>query len=49
MFETEVAKKIRTHIMFYSSPHPHPPEKNHAVYEKKCKDLVQPDRPQMTI
>jgi hypothetical protein len=45
MFQTNVAEKIKTHIlcsiMFF-------PE-NRAFYEIMWKNMVQPDRPQMII
>ena len=46
MFQTEVTHKIKTHILcsvaFFSF-------ENRAVYEIVWKNIVQPDRPQMTI
>jgi hypothetical protein len=50
LFETIVVEKIRIHILYSTEHHTTPPrKKNHAVYEKKWKNLVKPDRPQMTI
>ena len=49
MFDTKVLeKKIKKHILcsIYS---PSPTKKNRAVYELMCKNVVQPDRQQMTI
>jgi len=44
MFQTNVAKKIKTHnlrsILF---------SEKRVVYEKTWKNIVEPDRPQMTI
>jgi hypothetical protein len=44
MFQTKVVDKIKIHIVcsvtFFE---------NYAVYEKMWKNVVQPDRPQMTI
>jgi len=43
MFQTEVTKKIKIHILcsifFFNS----------AIYEIMCKNIVEPDRPQMTV
>jgi len=43
MFQTKLVEKIKTHILcvFFSE--------NRAVYEIMWKNIVQPDRPQMTI
>ena len=45
MFQTEFVQKIKTHILcsvtFFFE--------NHAVYEKKWKNIVERGRPQMTI
>ena len=46
MFQTKVVEKIKTHILcsiFYFT------HKNRTVYEIICKNIVEPDRPQMTI
>ena len=44
MFQTKVVEKIKTYFMFNNvSP------ENRAFYEIMWKNLVQPDRPQMTI
>jgi hypothetical protein len=44
MFQTTFVDKIK-HTFYSQKPFP----KNHAVYEIICKNMVQPDRPQMTI
>jgi hypothetical protein len=44
MFQTKVVEKIKTHFMFNNSL----PEKR-ALHEIRWKNVVQPDRPQMTI
>jgi hypothetical protein len=45
MFQAKFLEKIKAHILcsiiFFS--------KNRAVYEIKWKNMVEPDRPQMTI
>jgi hypothetical protein len=45
MFQTEVVEKVKTHmlfsVLFFSE--------NRAVYEIMWKNMVEPDRPQMTI
>ena len=45
MFQTKVVEKIKTHILcsvsFFSE--------NRAVYEIMWENIVEPDRPQMTI
>jgi hypothetical protein len=46
MFQTKVVEKIKTHILglvrFFSL-------ENRVVYEIMWKNVVQPDRPQITI
>jgi hypothetical protein len=44
MFQTKVVEKIKTHILF-SVTFP----ENRAVYEIMWKNMVQGNRPQMTI
>jgi hypothetical protein len=44
MFQTNVVEKIKTHILYSITF-----SENHAVYEIMWKNMVQPDRPQMTI
>jgi hypothetical protein len=44
MFQTKVVEKIRTHMLYSIIP----PE-NRDVYEVMWKNVVQPDRPQMTV
>jgi len=39
-FLTKIVEKIKTHNLYFS--------KNHAVYEITWKNVVEPDRPQMT-
>ena len=39
MFRTEIVDRIKTHMIF----------ENPAVYKIKCKNPVQPDKPQITI
>jgi len=46
-FQTKFAEKIKTRISCPVTPLP-PPE-NRAVYEIMWENMVQPDRPQMTI
>jgi hypothetical protein len=43
MYQAKLVQKIKTH--FTSIPFP----ENHAVYETMCKNMVQSERPQMTI
>jgi len=45
MFQAKVAQKIKTHFIFNNF---FPPE-NHAVLDLMWKNIVEPDRPQMTI
>jgi hypothetical protein len=42
--QTEVVQKIKTHVLFNTFFF-----ENHAVYEKMWKNIVEPDRPLMTI
>ena len=42
IFKTKAVEKIKTHILF-SRTFP----ENRAVYEVKCKNMVEPDRPRM--
>jgi hypothetical protein len=44
MFQTKVVKKIKTHFIFNNVF-----SENRAVYEIKWKNMVEADRPQMTI
>jgi len=44
MFQTKFAEKIKTHFVFNNLF-----LENHVVYEKMRKNIVEPDRPQMTI
>ena len=46
MFRTKVVEKIKTHFMF-NNPSPLP--ENHAVYDVMWKNMVDPDRLQMTM
>jgi len=46
-FQTKVVEKIKTRILFSIPVPPHP--ENHAVYEVMWKNIVGPDRPQMSI
>jgi len=39
IFQATVAEKIKTRFV----------SKNRAVYEIMCKNMVEPDRPQMTV
>jgi hypothetical protein len=43
----KVAEKLKTHLVC-SITAPPPPE-NHAIYELVWKNMVQPERPQVTI
>jgi hypothetical protein len=43
MFQTKVAEKIKTHLIFNCFP------ENSAVYEIMWKNNLEPGRPQMTI
>jgi hypothetical protein len=45
MFQTKVVEKIKTHILCSISP----PPKNRAIYEVILENMVQPDRPHVTI
>jgi hypothetical protein len=45
MFHTEVLEKIKTHILFSVIFSP----ENRVVYELMWKNMVQPDRPQVTV
>jgi hypothetical protein len=45
MFQTKVAEQIKTHISCSTTFSP----ENRAVYEIMWKNMVEPDRPQMTI
>jgi len=51
MFQAEFCTdKHNTRVKYSNSPHPHPhphPE-NRVVYEVMWKNIVQPDRPQIT-
>ena len=44
MFQIEFVEKIKTHILCSIIPPP-----NLAIYETMWKNIVQPDRPQMTL
>jgi hypothetical protein len=44
MFHTKVAEKIKTHVLFSDSFF-----ENRAVYEIMWENMVQPDRPEMTV
>jgi hypothetical protein len=44
MFQTEVLEKIKTHFMFNNVF-----SESRDVYETMWKNMVEPDRPQMTI
>ena len=46
MFQLEVVEKIKTHILCSINP---PPPESSAVYEITWKNIVEPDRPLMTI
>jgi hypothetical protein len=46
MFQTKFLDKIKTHIL---CPVTFSPCQNSAVYEMMWKNIVQPDRPQMTV
>jgi len=48
MFQTNVVEKINTHILCPILPPP-PKKKNCAVYEVMQRNIVEPDRPQMTV
>jgi hypothetical protein len=43
MFRTKAVEKIKTHILFY------PPPENRSVYGMMWKNVVEPERSQMTI
>jgi hypothetical protein len=43
--DKKVVEKIKTHFMFNNFFSP----ESCAVYEIMCKNMLQPDRPQMTI
>ena len=44
MFQTKVVLKISSHTLtFFFSP------EERAVYEIMCENIVEPDRPQMTV
>jgi len=45
MFPTKVVQKVKTHILHSVTFFP----ENRAAYEIVWKNMVQPDRPQMTI
>ena len=45
MFEINVVEKIKTYFMFHNFF----PIGNRAVYEIMCKNVVEPERPEMTI
>jgi len=47
MYQTKFVEKMKTNILG-SITSPPPPKKNRAVYEIMWKNIVQPDRPQMT-
>ena len=47
MFQTEVVEKIKTYILCSATFFP--PTENRFVYEKMWKNMVQPDRQQMTV
>ena len=44
MFRTKVVEEIKTHILSSTTFF-----LNHTVYETRCKNIVQPEGPQMTI
>jgi hypothetical protein len=44
MFRTKVVEKIKTHFVFNN-----PPTEYRAVYEIMWKNMVEPDKPQMTM
>jgi len=46
MFQTKFVEKIKTHVLCYNDIFF---SENRFVYEKMWKDMVQPDRPQITI
>jgi len=45
MFPTKVVQEIKTHVLCSITFSP----ENRAVYEKMCKNIVEPDRPQIKI
>jgi hypothetical protein len=45
MFQTKVVEKIKTHFMLHTPP----PPKIMSVFEVMCKNIVEPDWPQMTV
>jgi hypothetical protein len=46
IFQTKFVEKVNAHILCSVFP---PPPESRAVYELMWKNVVQPDRPQMTI
>jgi len=44
MFPTKVVQKVKTHILRSITF-----SENRAIYERMWKNMVQPDRPQMTM
>ena len=47
MFQTQIVEKIKTHFIFNKFRPPPPPD-TRAFHEIMCKNVVEPDRPQMT-
>jgi hypothetical protein len=45
----KAVEEIKAHTLFLIIPPPPPKKKNCAVYEIIWKNVVEPDRPQMTI
>jgi len=45
MFQTKFAEKIKTYLLFWITFF----FENRAVYRIKCKDIVEPGRPQMAV
>jgi hypothetical protein len=48
MFQINVVEKIKTHILYMMSPPPPCPE-NVTVCDIMWKNMVEPERPQMTL
>jgi hypothetical protein len=46
MFQTKVVEKVKTHIFMFSNFFL---SENGAVYEKMWKNMVEPERRQMTV
>jgi len=44
MFQTKAVEKIKTHVLFSVNV-----VENRAVYEIMWRNIVEPDRPQMTV